>query len=202
MKKEKAITLIALIVTIIVLLILAGVSITMLSGENGILSKAKYAKESSDKAGIEEENKLGQYNESIDNYISSRGSVTLSQEQYDSILSRLDSLEATNTKTKLWEGDIYLTNQSLTLSESIENYRYLMIKDKWQNTNSIQSRMIDVSDIKKTGYFASPSADNSHFLVAPHDVYYAFLTFVNSTTIVIPNENGNYVHIVGVYGIK
>ena len=42
---EKGITLIALIVTIIVLLILASVSIAMLTGENGILIQAKKAKE-------------------------------------------------------------------------------------------------------------------------------------------------------------
>ena len=38
--KDKGITLIALVITIIVLLILAGVSIAMLTGENGILTKA------------------------------------------------------------------------------------------------------------------------------------------------------------------
>ena len=37
--KNKGITLIALVVTIIVLLILAGVSISMLTGENGILKR-------------------------------------------------------------------------------------------------------------------------------------------------------------------
>ena len=44
MKNNKGITLIALVVTIIVLLILAGVSIAMLSGENGILGNAKKAR--------------------------------------------------------------------------------------------------------------------------------------------------------------
>ena len=44
-KKQKGITLIALVVTIIVLLILAGVSIAMLTGNNGILSQGKRAKE-------------------------------------------------------------------------------------------------------------------------------------------------------------
>ena len=44
-KEQKAITLIALVITIIVLLILAGVSIAMLTGENGILTKASNAKE-------------------------------------------------------------------------------------------------------------------------------------------------------------
>ena len=43
MKNQKGITLIALVITIIVLLILAGVSIAMLTGDNGILSNAQKA---------------------------------------------------------------------------------------------------------------------------------------------------------------
>ena len=53
-RKERGITLIALVITIIVLLILAGVSIAMLTGENGILTQATNAKESTDKATEEE----------------------------------------------------------------------------------------------------------------------------------------------------
>ena len=45
--KSRGITLIALVITIIVLLILAGVSIATLTGEDGILTKAKSAKEHS-----------------------------------------------------------------------------------------------------------------------------------------------------------
>lgn len=47
MKNNKGITLIALVVTIIVLLILAGVSIAMLTGQNGILNRASEASYSS-----------------------------------------------------------------------------------------------------------------------------------------------------------
>lgn len=43
MKNQKGITLIALVITIIVLLILAGVSIAMLTGENGILTRSREA---------------------------------------------------------------------------------------------------------------------------------------------------------------
>ncbi len=50
MKRNKGITLIALVITIIVLLILAGVAIAMLSGENGILKKAADAKTKTDEA--------------------------------------------------------------------------------------------------------------------------------------------------------
>ena len=52
---------IALVITIIVLLILAGVSIAMLTGENGILTKAQRAKEETDEAQAKEETTLGQY---------------------------------------------------------------------------------------------------------------------------------------------
>lgn len=52
---EKGITLIALVVTIIVLLILAGISISMLTGENGILTKTNVAKVSTELSRYKEE---------------------------------------------------------------------------------------------------------------------------------------------------
>ena len=57
-KQEKGITLIALVVTIIVLLILAGISINALAGQNGILNRATGAKESQEKAQAQELAKL------------------------------------------------------------------------------------------------------------------------------------------------
>ena len=57
-KRERAITLIALVITIIVLLILAGVAIATLTGENGILTQANKAKTETDNANIEEQVKL------------------------------------------------------------------------------------------------------------------------------------------------
>ena len=59
-KKQRGITLIALIVTIIVLLILAGVTITTLTGDNGILTRAQEAKNKTEQAGEEELRKLTQ----------------------------------------------------------------------------------------------------------------------------------------------
>ena len=57
-KQTKGITLIALIITIIILLILAGVTITMLTGDNGILKQATNARETNTKAELEEQVKL------------------------------------------------------------------------------------------------------------------------------------------------
>ena len=61
---EKAITLIALVITIIVILILAGISISMLSGDNGILQKATDAKTRTDEAQIRERIRLA-YNSAL-----------------------------------------------------------------------------------------------------------------------------------------
>ena len=58
MKKQKGITLIALVITIIILLILAGVTISMLTGDNGILKQATNAREQSEKEKIKEQIKL------------------------------------------------------------------------------------------------------------------------------------------------
>ena len=49
MRKEKAITLISLVITVILIIILAGIGINLSLGENGLFSKAKYAKEETNK---------------------------------------------------------------------------------------------------------------------------------------------------------
>ena len=56
--QKAGITLIALVITIIVLMILAGISITMISGQDGILTRAGNAKTESEKATIREKIKL------------------------------------------------------------------------------------------------------------------------------------------------
>lgn len=57
-KNAKGITLIALVITIIVLLILAGVTIATLTGDNGILGKANEAKTKSDIVEVKEQAQL------------------------------------------------------------------------------------------------------------------------------------------------
>ena len=58
LKESKGITLIALVITIIVLLILAGVTIATLTGDNGILGKANDAKTQTEQAKADENLKI------------------------------------------------------------------------------------------------------------------------------------------------
>ena len=63
-----AITLIALIITVIVLLILAGVTLNMLMGENGIIKKAQIAKEKTNEAQKEEDYNIKSIEKDLDKY--------------------------------------------------------------------------------------------------------------------------------------
>ena len=66
LKNTKGITLIALVVTIIILLILAGISIAMLTGNNGVLTQGQRAKEETRIASVEETVKLYKQGKYID----------------------------------------------------------------------------------------------------------------------------------------
>ena len=85
MKKQKGITLIALVITIIVLLILAGVSIAMLTGENGILSQAAKAKEETEKAQANEALILDEYNKFLNNAVGGTESTTPEEPEEEGI---------------------------------------------------------------------------------------------------------------------
>ena len=72
-KKERGITLIALIVTIIVLLILAGVTISLAVNNNGIFTKAKTAGNTYQKAQYNEETGINTADKEMQNIIDEYG---------------------------------------------------------------------------------------------------------------------------------
>ena len=120
----KGITLIALVITIIVLLILAAVSIATLTGENGILTKASTANEETSHAQVSEEiklemanhtteSKLGETDLTIIEYLGKEGylegynaegdlenSYVISKEKFDNI--------ALGKGTSKTTGDVYI----------------------------------------------------------------------------------------------
>lgn len=68
MKRQNGITLVALVITIIILLILAGISIAALSNQ-GIFTKAKEAKNVSNTAAYEQNDTLDNYEAVINDYL-------------------------------------------------------------------------------------------------------------------------------------
>ncbi len=74
-RKEMGITLIALVITIIILLILAGVTIAMVVGDNGILTRAREAKFKEEISGYLEKLEIYKANKSIGNYLNEQSDV-------------------------------------------------------------------------------------------------------------------------------
>ena len=66
-KNKKGITLVALVVTIVVLIILAGISINLAVGDNGVISKAKQAKEMQEMSDVHDKLELIRGKVAIDN---------------------------------------------------------------------------------------------------------------------------------------
>ena len=87
-KNKKGITLVALVVTIVVLLILAGVSLNLLIGNNGIITRAKQTKISND---------LSSYKEQLAMFISEK--KVENPEFYESSLTAGKDNLYYNTKT-------------------------------------------------------------------------------------------------------
>ena len=112
------ITLIALVVTILILLILAGISISMLTGQNNILNKAGQAKEETEKGKEKEYIKLATSNAKISE--NTGMSNTLEQE----IQQELDNLLGKNKTKVIVDSGINVTfkesNRSYTLKDNGE----------------------------------------------------------------------------------
>ena len=85
LKKQKGITLIALVVTIVVLLILAGVTISLLLDENGIITKSKDARTETRISQIEDEVEMWKQH----NFINKESNQA--QESADTMLANLIS---------------------------------------------------------------------------------------------------------------
>ena len=95
LKNKSGITLIALVITILVLLILAGVAINLTIGERGIFNQSKLAAEKYEEARQKEENEMAiDYNELAFHH--TRGTITVSEEEWN----KADKVETIST-TKL-----------------------------------------------------------------------------------------------------
>ena len=73
LNKENGITLVALVVTIVVLLILAGITIMYTMGENSIFKKAQEAKDKTENAVKNEQEYMNSIDNMVNEYINGTG---------------------------------------------------------------------------------------------------------------------------------
>ena len=192
LKVEKGITLIALVITIIVLIILAGIAISMTVGENGIFAKAKEAKrlqitaEAKEKIGAEilaaqveaiernEELEQAQVEDIISKYGTlqdDKDTIILKDNGYDIRLSDIyqgtittsGSYTENKAKIELLEGQIK------NLQEQLEKMTEENTKNKTEAENlrtEIESLKVDVERQKELLESMSQSGDEKDKKIA------------------------------------
>ena len=130
-KKEKGITLVVLVVTIIVLLILAGITINLIIGDNGLITRAKSATEEYEKATKKEKEKLENLYGSIQIADDDNAEITINMKELKDIIDErvneaisrettginANSLLMTSTNTKLSAGQENLTSFTNTFTD-------------------------------------------------------------------------------------
>ena len=135
--KNKGITLIALVITIIILLILAGISISALTNQ-GLFKNAKAAQNATEKAEAEQGKVLNEYEDEINKYLSNDGKTEekLVDKVNDGTIKIGDYVKYTpdtaSTDTILQELSTYSgssDNTTSTLTQENLNWRVLDVKD-------------------------------------------------------------------------
>ena len=180
-KNTRGITLIALVVTIIVLLILAGVSILMLTGQNGILNRAKEAKEQTQKANSKE--KLGLILTDLQMDAYKKGSeIKIGEELAEEIKTKTDdgvsSAEYDGSRIIVGiDDDVYYIDESLNITDAesgnlakrlnveIENKVHIKITsadvNAYKNVSDNESNLIGIINPDGEGQILDLSDENS-----------------------------------------
>ncbi len=98
MKKQSGITLVALVVTIVVLLILAGITIIYVFGENGIFKLAQDAKDQTEQAKKDEQEYFNNVNDTINKYLDGNGGGSNPTDKVD--VSTITDITTKNTSAE------------------------------------------------------------------------------------------------------
>lgn len=119
-KQEIGITLIALVVTIVVLLILAGVSVNALFGNSGIIQKAQDAQNKMNKATENDQREINELSNWIENHVNGTESVDTPDES-TKISFTIDNVTYQAEEGMTWRQWIeskYNTIGTITIGES------------------------------------------------------------------------------------
>lgn len=159
-KSEKAITLIALVITIIVLLILAGISISMLSGDNGILRRTSESKTTYEEVAFKEKLQLevlGNYNEKNElNPITLKENIEKNINNA-SVTSEIFPLTVENTKTNIFyiiekDGEVFAEQSDERYVARIKSKYYEKIQTAINeaSTDNGEKEIIIVNDFTES----------------------------------------------------
>jgi len=129
-KRDNGITLSVLVVTIIVLLILAGITISFSLGKNGIIAKAKNAAEKYKQAEIDEQIQLNSLYSNL-SISSSNGNTNVTIEEVSNIVEKMLDYKLNEKMLKQYPiGSIYISENSTNPKEFIGG-EWEQVKDRF-----------------------------------------------------------------------
>ena len=179
-QKEKGITLIALAVTIIVMLILAGVTIAALTSENGIINQASKVKETSKVAKTEEEARLEYSNLILEKQMEGHGEET-------ELSDVIGKLEAQGYETAKKDEKSYIKIGEYYYEIKLENNQVSIAKEKTEGitggnggagTGGGSGSGTEVSNSQSyVGYYADLNGDGT-----PEGIIFADLLYGKTGT--------------------
>ena len=178
-KENSGITLIALVITIVVLIILASVAITLSLGDNGIFKKAAKAKEDTQVAQNEESMQIAETTNSM-----------------DEIVGGSDRATSTYSETLLWSGEGLSGNIELT--NSIRNYNMIYFTYAYYNPGQANNGFeLTTATFRPADII---SQGTKRILLSGYDNGYVDLVYIDDTHMNIPAKNIYY--LKSIYGIK
>ena len=154
--EKKGITLIALVVTIIVLLLIAGVSISMLTGQNGILTRAAESKVKTEDAEKQENERMQEYEDITAQYV---GDSEDGKKLRDENMFEFDTTTGTILRVKedylvdyyngsSWDGSHSYTTESKYWCKIKENVDTLIIPKSIQGTPVNEIKCLGILNVK------------------------------------------------------
>ena len=189
-KNAKGITLVALVVTIVILLILAGVTITMTLGENGLFTRAQAARKEYEQSEVQE-----------------GLSMLITQYTWDKVSEKTDKSLGDYLKDN-GATSVKENSDGKTLEVEYKGYVFTVDKDSGEITkvNKVGDTQHDievvVSDVKVTEDFAGQGTNVKQGTIAADSGKKLYITFTSSieggTTTVSPavpfevSKNGSY----------
>ena len=226
LKTQKGITLIALVITIIVLLILAGVSIAMLTGENGILTQANKAALETRGASVEEAKDIWEANKAMDDSTSNPTAQSLEElvadlEEQGLLIDDEPEQVLTTGQVTIGSRTIVFGSTAPTLVEMFEQAQadgctnedgscqredhlhigdYVNYKPVTTSENSIASRSGGNSDLTYTS--SGEQTGMNYVSGAPDEVKNQVFNATNSTTwrVLGIEGSGSNIHILLISG--
>ena len=168
LKKQKGITLVALVITMVVLLILAGVSINLVLGDNGIVKKAQEAKTKSAEAS---QNDLTSMDE-------------LAKELEDAINGNENNDDESkfmkeNTQVTYSDGDVWIPEGFKIADDSASIVQGGVVIEDKDGNQFVWVPVATIADYKRTAYSTNVATEETD-------------TETNSIRINYSNSNSNY----------